>query len=109
MTGETLRNLLMTAWLLPLVGFAVEIFGGYWGGRRTRAAAWLAVACIATGFLCSATALVTWGNASNWTVLSHADSHGHSDGHTDGHSGSHTKEHSAEPTQPADPAPAPAK
>ncbi|MFM8479515.1 MAG: NADH-quinone oxidoreductase subunit L, partial [Planctomycetaceae bacterium] len=69
MTGETLRNLLMTAWLLPLLGFAIEIFGGYWGSRKSRAAAWLAVGCIATGFLCSATALVTWGNATHWAVL----------------------------------------
>lgn len=75
MTGETLRNLLMTAWLLPLLGFAIEIFGGYWGSRTSRAAAWLAVVCIATGFVCSATALVTWGNASRWTVISH-DDHG---------------------------------
>jgi NADH-quinone oxidoreductase subunit L len=75
MTGETLRNLLMTAWLLPLLGFAIEIFGGYWGSRKSRAAAWLAVICIATGFVCSATALVTWGNATHWAVLSH-DDHG---------------------------------
>ena len=44
--------LLTTAWLLPLVGFAVEIFGGYWshhapGGRfRSRLAAYLSVGCI---------------------------------------------------------------
>ena len=77
MTGETLRNLLMTAWLLPLLGFAVEIFGGYWGSRKSRAAAWLAVACIATGFLCSATALITWGNASHWSVLADDGDHSH--------------------------------
>ena len=88
MTGETLRNLLMTAWLLPLLGFAIEIFGGYWGSRKSRAAAWLAVICIATGFVCSATALVTWGNATHWAVLSHddhGDVHSHGDEHHDNH------------------------
>ena len=56
--------LLTTAWLLPLVGFAVEIFGGYWshhapGGRfRSRLAAYLSVGCIGGGFLLSLTALV---------------------------------------------------
>jgi NADH-quinone oxidoreductase subunit L len=79
MTGETLRNLLMTAWLLPLLGFVVEIFGGYWGSRKSRVAAWLAVACIATGFLCSASALVTWGRATHWEALSHGKEH--SEGH----------------------------
>ena len=69
MTGETLRNLLMTAWLLPLLGFAIEIFGGFWGSRKSRVAAWLAVACIATGFLCSASALVVWGNATEWRAI----------------------------------------
>ncbi len=56
--------LLTTAWLLPLVGFAVEIFGGYWshhapGGRfRSRLAAYFSVGCIGGGFLLSLTALV---------------------------------------------------
>ena len=56
--------LLTTAWLLPLVGFAVEIFGGYWshhapGGRfRSRLAAYISVGCIGGGFLLSLTALV---------------------------------------------------
>ena len=75
MVGETLRNLLLIAWLLPLCGFAVEIFGGFWGSRRSRAAAWLAVGCIATGFVCSASALTIWGNANGWSVLHHAEHH----------------------------------
>jgi hypothetical protein len=47
--------LLITAWLLPLVGFAVEVFGGYWshhapGGRfKSRLAAYLSVGCIGGG------------------------------------------------------------
>ncbi|MFO0223412.1 MAG: NADH-quinone oxidoreductase subunit L [Planctomyces sp.] len=78
MVGETLRNLLLIAWLLPLCGFAVEIFGGFWGSRRSRVAAWLAVGCIATGFVCSASALTVWGNSNGWSVLHHAD-HAHAE------------------------------
>ena len=59
--GSTLSSLLMIAWLLPLCGFAVEIFGGYWGSRKSKAAAYLAVACIAIAFVCSLSALVLWG------------------------------------------------
>ena len=33
-TGQTLKFLLACAWLAPLAGFAVEIFGGYWSTRR---------------------------------------------------------------------------
>jgi len=56
--------LLITAWLLPLVGFAVEVFGGYWshhapGGRfKSRLAAYLSVGCIGGGFLLSLVALL---------------------------------------------------
>jgi NADH-quinone oxidoreductase subunit L len=56
--------LLITAWLLPLVGFAVEVFGGYWshhapGGRfKSRLAAYLSVGCIGGGFLLSLAALL---------------------------------------------------
>jgi NADH-quinone oxidoreductase subunit L len=78
MVGETLRNLLMIAWLLPLVGFAVEIFGGFWGSRKSRLAAWLAVGCIATGFLCSASALVIWGRSNHWVALEHRAEDHHS-------------------------------
>lgn len=84
MVGETLRNLLMIAWLLPLVGFAVEIFGGFWGTRQSRAAAWIAVGCIATGFVCSFSALMIWGNANHWSVMHKAD-HGASHESHDGH------------------------
>jgi NADH-quinone oxidoreductase subunit L len=86
MVGETLRNLLMIAWLLPLVGFAVEIFGGFWGSRQSRAAAWIAVGCIATGFVCSFSALMIWGNANHWSVMHKAD-HGASHESHDGHQG----------------------
>ncbi|MCA9063699.1 MAG: NADH-quinone oxidoreductase subunit L [Planctomycetaceae bacterium] len=78
MVGETLRNLLMIAWLLPLLGFAVEIFGGFWGTRKSRTAAWLAVGCIVTGFICSASALCIWGKAGGWDAMKPVahDAHG---------------------------------
>lgn len=73
-TGETLKCLLTIAWLLPLGGFAIEIFGGWWGGRHSKAAAQLAVICIVTGFICSFSALMIWGKATNWSAL---QDHGH--------------------------------
>ncbi len=62
-TATTLKWLLGAAWLLPLCGFVIEIFGGYWSGRKSKTAAWLAVACIATSFLLSFSALMTWRGA----------------------------------------------
>ncbi len=110
MVGETLRNLLMIAWLLPLCGFAIEIFGGFWGSRQSRLAAWIAVGCIATGFICSASALLIWGRQNDWVVLDKAD---HGDGHEDaghaspGHEAAPSHGHSTEPghhdeTKPAE-------
>ena len=94
MVGETLRNLLMIAWLLPLAGFAVEIFGGFWGTRKSRAAAWIAVGCIATGFVCSFSALTIWGNANGWTVMHRADHHdAHGEHHDDHATPAHTPSH----------------
>lgn len=79
-TGETLKTLLTLAWLLPLAGFAIEIFGGYWGDRRDKRAAYLAVACIFTGFVLSTAALITWGRATHWAAFDagHHDAAHHS-------------------------------
>ena len=85
MVGETLRNLLTIAWLLPLAGFAVEIFGGFWGTRKSRLAAWMSVGCIATGFVCSASALVIWGQSNHWTVLEKDDHHAGGESTEPGH------------------------
>ena len=56
-TRDTLACLLTAAWLLPLLGFMVEIFGGYWGksygGVKCKIAAYMTVFCIASGFVCS--------------------------------------------------------
>ncbi|MDG1893795.1 MAG: NADH-quinone oxidoreductase subunit L [Fuerstiella sp.] len=82
MVGETLKFWLMIAWLLPLAGFVVEIFFGFYSKnpRHSKAAAWCAVGCIGIGFLCSANALRIWGNANDWCVLEVAE---HSNAHAD--------------------------
>src|SRR5436190_23131571 len=85
-TGTTLKWLLGLAWLMPLAGFCVEIFGGYWSNRRSKTAAWLAVGCIGGGFVLSCAAFVTWGSATKWGALAPAashDDHGHD--HSHGH------------------------
>jgi len=65
-TQDFLRNMLMVAWLAPLVGFAIEIFAGYWQeNRKSKTAAHLAVGCIATGFVCSLLALLRFYQFSN--------------------------------------------
>jgi NADH-quinone oxidoreductase subunit L len=82
----TLGTLLGIAWLLPLAGFAIEVFGSYWQrSRLSKTAAYLAVGCIAAGFVCSTAALVVWGEHTGWEVFEAVE-------HTEGHSGD---EHSA--------------
>ncbi|MBI5761209.1 MAG: NADH-quinone oxidoreductase subunit L [Planctomycetales bacterium] len=79
-TGEMLRNLLTLAWLLPLAGFVLEVFAGYWSHRLSRAAAYSAVFCIAAGFVCSFAALMYWGHQTHWSALeSHASPADHHD------------------------------
>ncbi|MBQ18533.1 MAG: NADH-quinone oxidoreductase subunit L [Planctomycetaceae bacterium] len=71
--------LLIIAWLLPLCGFVIEVFAGYWshrcpGGRyKSRTAAYLAVGCIGGGFLLSLSALIS--GISDWGLLEHQTSH----------------------------------
>ena len=90
-TAESLKWLLAIAWLLPLAGFCVEIFAGWWGSRTSKVAAWLAVGCIATGFVCSLAALVTWGNATHWSAL-HVAEHSEDDAEHAGDA-AHAHEH----------------
>lgn len=94
-TGETLRNLLTIAWLLPLIGFLVEIYALCWTHRLSKTPAYVAVACIAIGFLCSFTALVTWGVQTDWAVFAPSD---HGEHHAAGHAedGSQAEEHPAD-------------
>ncbi|MBS0265563.1 MAG: NADH-quinone oxidoreductase subunit L [Planctomycetes bacterium] len=105
--GTTLGTLLKLAWLLPLAGFTVEIFGGFWGSRKSKAAAYLAVACIAGAFILSASALLLWGTTTGWSALeSHETAHGESHGdahHDDAH---HDDAHPAAVHDEAHPAPA---
>lgn len=84
-TGELLRNLLTVAWLLPLAGFVAEIYWLRWSHRLSKTAAYCAVACIGLGFICSASALITWGVATRGEAF--GDSHG---GH---HAEQHQEEH----------------
>src|SRR5262249_43046515 len=68
--GLTLRNLLLAAWLLPLVGFVVEIYSiRCWTHRLSKAPAYLAVGCIGTGFLCSLAALFLWGERTDGAAI----------------------------------------
>ena len=104
-TATTLKWLLGAAWLLPLLGFVIEIFGGHWGGRKSKTAAWIAVGCIATGFVLSLSALVTWRGATHdirqkqaEDLAAHDAAHGHgheAEEHGDavGHTGAHTHPH----------------
>ncbi|MCA9027846.1 MAG: hypothetical protein KDA86_21735, partial [Planctomycetaceae bacterium] len=92
-TGTTLKWLLGLAWLLPLVGFCIEIYGGYWGrrldpasnGKKVKFAAYLAVFCIGTGFLLSLSAFAVWKSATGVELLAASHEVEHSDEHADGH------------------------
>ena len=103
-TGETIKTLLTMAWLLPLLGFAVEIFAGYWQrDRLSKAAAQLAVGCIGLGFLFSSWALMTYVQETGWTERFEHESAHHAElvasieegkplpGH--GHGGHHDGDH----------------
>ncbi len=116
-TTETLKWLLGGAWLLPLIGFSIEIFAGYWGarldpsgsGRKSKVAAYLAVACIGTAFLLSLSAFAVWRNATGFRLLGDADAAAHSSPHHDGagsgstssHDEGHPHEHSATESAPS--------
>ena len=86
MDGKTLYYLLMIAWLLPLLGFVVEVFGLRLFGRLSKTPAKIAVGCIATGFVCSLIALLGWINTHHFAMFGDA---GHGDSHAaaagDGH------------------------
>lgn len=93
--GEGLKWLLGLAWLLPLAGFAIEIFGGYWQrSRLSKAAAYLAVGCIAAGFVCSSIALYQWGTHTGWVALESAEHGGEHHGAEAAHAAAgHNEEH----------------
>ncbi|MAG92614.1 MAG: NADH-quinone oxidoreductase subunit L [Planctomycetaceae bacterium] len=105
--GNELANWLLIAWLLPLAGFAIEIFGGYWPGRfNKKTAAYCAVFCIGFGCVCSAIALCKWRSAdeTGWKASvaaaekqdAHEDEKGHDDGHADEKHAAHGDEEHAD-------------
>jgi len=106
-TGDWLCWLLTIAWLLPLAGFVVELYAiqARWSHRLSKAPAYLAVACIGIGFLCSASALFLWGSETGWVALhAPAEHHGaHGDAAHEEHAATaaHSENH-AEADQPAD-------
>jgi len=69
--GYELSWYLRIAWLLPLLGFAIEVFGGYWGTRKSKTAAYLAIGCIGAGFVLSTIAFCRWN--SEMDAFGHAD------------------------------------
>ena len=71
--GYELSWYLRLAWLLPLAGFAVEVFAGYWSNRHSKTAAYLATGCIAAGFVLSTTAFIQWGSHTHWDVFAAHD------------------------------------
>ena len=72
---DYLMFLLTAAWLLPLVGFVVEIYWLRWSHRLSKGAAYCAVGCIAAGFLCSLSALLYWGANTGWSALAETEHH----------------------------------
>ena len=67
--GKELATYLSIAWLLPLVGFVIEVFNGFVWNRLSKKAAILAVGCIATGFVMSSLAFCRWGSETDWQVF----------------------------------------
>ncbi len=113
--GQTLGKLLTAAWLLPLVGFAIEIFGGFLWSRKSKIAAYLAVLCIGTGFVLSASALCHWGKVTGWSAIQSdhggahavaepqaaAPTHGENAGIEHAAAGDHDAQAAAHPAEPA--------
>jgi len=101
-TGEVLRNLLMIAWLAPLVGFAIEVVAGYWQrDRRSKAAAYLAVGCIALGFVCSVGAFLKHRDYVHTAETHTAAEHDHESDHQNGDTeAAHADEHGGHAFQP---------
>src|SRR6185312_6236687 len=60
MDNANIPNLLLIAWLLPLVSFTIIVFLGPKLGKHGVAASWVATAAIVGSFLCSATSFIAW-------------------------------------------------
>jgi len=90
--GTTLKWLLTAAWLLPLLGFCVEIFGGYWSSKTSKTPAYMAVGCIVTGFVLSLASLCLWVNAANVNLWTFQPSENQS---SESHALAHVSDHEA--------------
>jgi proton-translocating NADH-quinone oxidoreductase chain L len=77
--GSELSTYLLWAWMLPLLGFGIEVLWGYtWGkgNRQDKRAAYLAIACIGAGFLLSSFTLYRWGTENHWQAFAASDDSG---------------------------------
>jgi len=78
--GSELSTYLLWAWMLPLLGFGIEVLWGYtWGkgNRQDKRAAYLAIACIGASFLLSSFTFYRWGTENHWQVFAANDESGH--------------------------------
>lgn len=90
-TGNLLMFLLTVAWLLPLAGFVVEMYWLRWSHRLSKGAAVCAVGCIATGFVCSFSALLIWMGATSFPLRAPAGHDDHSAAATAHHDAAHAE------------------
>ncbi|MGZ0167401.1 MAG: NADH-quinone oxidoreductase subunit L [Planctomycetales bacterium] len=77
--GSELSTYLLWAWMLPLLGFGIEVLWGYtWGkeNRQDKRAAYLAIACIGASFLLSSFTFYRWGTENHWQVFDASDDSG---------------------------------
>ena len=82
-TGTTLKWLLAARLAAAAAGLLRRDFGGYWGRhsdvaakhKNHKLAAYLAVGCIATGFVLSAIAMTTWLGATGVSLLPQEEAH----------------------------------
>jgi NADH-quinone oxidoreductase subunit L len=97
--GSELSTYLLWAWMLPLLGFGIEVLWGYtWGkeNRQDKRAAYLAIACIGASFLLSSFTFYRWGTENHWQAFATSDDSGHhsvaaiaDDGHQEKSHGEH--------------------
>ena len=95
--GRELFYYLGIATVLPLFGFAYEIFAGYGKNPQLRKhAAYVAIACIGTGFVLSSLAFCRWNSETEaFDQFKHADEQHQVEGHAlvadEGHEPGHDK------------------
>ncbi len=74
--AELVPRLLLLAFLLPLIGFGVEVLLPLWvKDRKSKFGAYFAVGCIGIPFVLSVIAFVIWGNHTDWKVFEGGEEH----------------------------------